>query len=1190
MEAAEDETSPAVGEKRPAPESEQGQGEPKARRITGLGVRRLARGSLIATSDGSVITAIGLPTRKKRIQGFDIEEDGGAKKRKGTETRDEFMAKESHVAVTNTPITVSRADGSVRVDRLNTNVTVLKAPREEAQEETEQADATAQPAEGEEEKQMEEPSSMEEAKEIHEEEGEAVKDLSGEQSEQPPKENDADSSLVQDGPMGTIEPPANNEKRETPVSEHTMENVLVKQLELNMRASDAAVLKEDYDAAAAFLQKNEEIQKRLDMVRSSDQPDGVKKAESDDARHDLEEGEHQAEQTEEAQEDIAKAKDAPETLLSGNKIGGSTPSDAKTGSKNDIAVEHHMDVADVQTAKPSAEAEDNVVRDPTVVQMDTEIPGTNQTEQVPLSVEADVMELVSSKDAVDSNTASANAMEAANIPTENMETLTRADERADRQISREREAEAKRVETRQELLEGIQREGGEIKGFHEMVNTLVQAGHGGEGVALGPSAENPDLAKRLKFQKQVLATLRKENKMRDIMTTQAPTAAEQEQLAIVEAGRGIGTGELGGTGVGTPVFAPNQARGTLHRLQIQQVATLTDEEARALRTEMNPLWVEYRRIRVAQGVQEMEAMPTRVITSDRSRTKAAQRVRPDVDQREEGFANFMYWLIHHKWRSGEALTWNKMLLYSAALGYNDLTQAQINWLVTGNPDGNLSEDVDFSGMGSLTEIDLDEPIPLIGDQHISLGELKSLEAQAVGNPEPQVQYPSRNVSPSGAPSDKSRHPDGSTGPERAAKSELEGLPGHVTNIPDPRISRRGGADVPNVRIVTVRNPKFDPSKTPDDDDFEPEFITKEVPDIGAGSKDIQAEITAAEADRLLTTQPTKLYAPIHPQACDRYLGSRNYQRLGLPLDKYLKHYAQQGFGPTDFQKMYEWNLYTMGLFGGYLYAFVTDIQMQRNTPVFDMSTPEAVGDEFMELNELVKEMRAFQQHAEDRADRVVDGGAGARPLEDHLNSFFQNQTLLDKQSIANANAAVISFPSDRFPPSNIPIIPPIAPGPPAPAPDVSPVIPPLEPGPVIPSGPLDPTQNPDAPPLPPVIPGPPAPPAPPAPAGGGDDDDDDILPPLPDPIGPDRPPFPSGDDQINARLFRQARRPTNIKTHREYGPIDMDRGIVNRNAESGHQAYDALPAHIGKRKARHNTVMDEDLARRNKMFQRFMLR
>ncbi len=51
--------------------------------------------------------------------------------------------------------------------------------------------------------------------------------------------------------------------------------------------------------------------------------------------------------------------------------------------------------------------------------------------------------------------------------------------------------------------------------------------------------------------------------------------------------------------------------------------TLTEAEATQLREEMTPLWNEFKLGRLAAGVREMERMPSRLLTSDRSNRAAS---------------------------------------------------------------------------------------------------------------------------------------------------------------------------------------------------------------------------------------------------------------------------------------------------------------------------------------------------------------------------------------------------------------------------------------------------------------------------------------------------------------------------------------------------------------------------------------
>jgi hypothetical protein len=132
----------------------------------------------------------------------------------------------------------------------------------------------------------------------------------------------------------------------------------------------------------------------------------------------------------------------------------------------------------------------------------------------------------------------------------------------------------------------------------------------------------------------------------------------------------------------------------------------------------------------------------------------------------------------------------------------------------------------------------------------------------------------------------------------------------------------------------------------------------------------------------------------------------------------MKTYSKHPWEPTDFVAMFNWNLYVMQLYGGMLYAFVTDMSMQRITPVFNNTTPGAVALEYMELNELVAELTRFQEKSEDRADRVGGGVQGERPMEEKLGKYFEQQTDLDKQKLFDADALVLSFAKTKFPSSN----------------------------------------------------------------------------------------------------------------------------------------------------------------------------
>lgn len=546
--------------------------------------------------------------------------------------------------------------------------------------------------------------------------------------------------------------------------------------------------------------------------------------------------------------------------------------------------------------------------------------------------------------------------------------------------------------------------------------------------------------------KKIAAQLRQENKVKDVQTASVKTPedliADQVRQTAEEKGLGLPS-KLGSSGIGSPVFAPASDRASL-QLMMNGIGTITGKEKEKIISRLTPLWNEYKLGKMHAGVKEMERMPTRVITAPKSSVQQASRIREDETQQEKAFGNFMFWLLHTKLNGTEVNTWRGLLMYSAAMGYSDLTQVQIDWIITGNKNGDLTPDTDFfSILDEDTGLEgaLDTPVVEIGGIEMTPRMAKNLYAQVQGSIEPKEPYPSKNTSPSAAPIDNSIHPDGSTGPQRANRSEFRGIPTMISNIPDPRFSMSGGKKVENIRIATIKNPKFDPTLDPNDPNYEKEYITKSVDDVGAGSKDIGARIDAAESDRLLRSLPTKLYAPIHAQACDRYLGSINYQRLSLSIEKYMKSYSQHPWGPTDVQQMYDWNVYTMALYGEMLYAFVTDIQMVRTTPVFDLGTPTAVADEYMELNELISELARFQQAAEDRAGRLGDDTNRVRPIEDHIDRFIQEQSDKDKGLISDSNIAIYS-PDTPFPSSNAPPPPP----PPPPAVPVAP-IPPRDPPP-----------------------------------------------------------------------------------------------------------------------------------------------
>ena len=209
--------------------------------------------------------------------------------------------------------------------------------------------------------------------------------------------------------------------------------------------------------------------------------------------------------------------------------------------------------------------------------------------------------------------------------------------------------------------------------------------------------------------------------------------------------------------------------------------------------------------------------------------------------------------------------------------------------------------------------------------------------------------------------------------------------------------------------MKIRNRNYDPSsKNPEN---QKQFVDVEVPDIAVGSKDMQRAIEASESDRVLASLPNKLYAPLHAVAVDRYLGTRNFQRLGVPDAEYLQKYSEHGWTEENVDQMLIWNKYIMGTYGTSLYAFAT--MNQRTEPIFDEGEPDGILYEFKELNEILKELKRYQEKSIDRADRVE--GGGARPLEKALDDFFDKREEESKEKgDLPENAIVIQDNNNPF--------------------------------------------------------------------------------------------------------------------------------------------------------------------------------
>lgn len=454
-----------------------------------------------------------------------------------------------------------------------------------------------------------------------------------------------------------------------------------------------------------------------------------------------------------------------------------------------------------------------------------------------------------------------------------------------------------------------------------------------------------------------------------------------------------------------PYQQKSNALSDLEDMQVHTIDAMSPREIQEQQDILKPWWNEFRQVLTTSTMQRMEALPTRYFTEPFTQVNRESQEKVIHDRAtEQQFGEFMGWVIRKKFspQDGNPLRWKEFFRMCASLGYPELTQAQINWLLTYSMDVTNEPITTFEGdMEGVVE-----GITPLEDNSLKIAERMLYQSKY----NPAVKFPDRNASLVVQTHDAT---GGATDPSTIARRITSLYPNKVSNIPDPAFSMRGGQSVPNIRVVTRPNPNFDPKQPPGPDN--PETITENIPAVGQGSKDIGAQVEAAQADRLLSMKPQRLYAPIHPQAADRYLGHRNYKRLAMEPKEYLHNFAEQGFRETDVVNMFNWNMIAMIEFGPTLYAFVTDQAMQRQVPMFNVSTPRMVVKEFMELNELVSELERFQKVADDRADRVNDGSGGQRDLEDHLDKFFKGRDDAEQQKIADANTVVISIPSTDFP-------------------------------------------------------------------------------------------------------------------------------------------------------------------------------
>ena len=1029
--------------------------------LSALQRKRIPLHTLIAAAkDGTTIVALAVPTKQGQYIKFGISDDGMAS-RKNTTSEQDFTESYDMVVRTQKPVTLS--NGMVDPAKLSDNVVIVKAPpkQEPSKEEEEEL-----PSKEEEElSDYEDSENDEPLKEETPNPPQLTLDV-----EDVPK---PDQMEIESVPQEQANIKENIEK--AIVEQSDVGSTLVVYDKPNEALTELGVLRDYSKLLVTEMRKEVDIDKRKIQVQElrsvlqtisametqDSMPTRVTKVEIEDALQNDLEKEEIKEVVVKKQQQLAIAKESPENKLSKGQVASVEPTEIVSGAHLDIEMEDQVDQTEADAADPAKQDAKDVNDIPPIVDIDVEMSDVNQkTDRTTLGSDRHVDVLEQHRSQVSSIAASANAIETV---VSGMEVISPAEVRREQKEFRKQQ-QAERISARkdaaaqQKAFNAQQKaEAAQMKIENQMdvsdtvptdeevnaklkreMQTLFEASQAprlkaeekaraefhalNEAGVLIPGVMGimTDLQSRGLIEdtedpamiRKVVASLRKNNKVMDVRTAAPPTEEDLIQSTIKQGQLGI-PGVMGSSGVGSPIFVPSTARDDLQSL-MSGVITITENESLQLKAEMTPLWNEFKLGRLAAGVREMERMPSRLITDPKSSIKNASKIREDELQQNITFGNFISWLLHDRLDNTKMSTWRGMLLYSAALGYNDLTQSQINWIITGNENGDLDSNTDFYRLSEEEGDPLDQQLEIKG-RMIKMSMVKSLSAQLDGNPKPSTPYPSKNTSPSAAPIDDSIHPDNSTGPQRANRSTFKGLPVSISNIPDPRFSKRGHENVANVRIATIKNPEFDPTKSPDDPDYQPEFTTTPIDDLGAGSKEIGAHIEAAVSDRLLRSMPSKLYAPIHAQACDRYLGSINYQRLSMTLEKYMKSYSQHPWGPQDFQQMFEWNSYTMALYGTMLYAFVTDIKMQRITPFFDMSTPIAVGDEYMELNELISELARYQQASEDRAGRVGDDGSGKRPVEEHIDQYLKEQSDRDNMLLQESNVVAISVPTTPFP-------------------------------------------------------------------------------------------------------------------------------------------------------------------------------
>lgn len=434
--------------------------------------------------------------------------------------------------------------------------------------------------------------------------------------------------------------------------------------------------------------------------------------------------------------------------------------------------------------------------------------------------------------------------------------------------------------------------------------------------------------------------------------------------------------------------------------QLQSVVPLQPREKQALLGMLKPFYNKFRQSEMHDVYQSMSKSGTALFNSSFSTLKAKSQIRSDITQREENVGIFMHWLVRQQ--EFQDSSWPLFGQIVSALGYPTLTKAQIHWILTGKvdpePDDLPHGAHKMSDITGLTNEDIQYLIDTV--------ELKDNTSFIDYFPNQRIPV-DFNKRPAALPQSL---PGTTAGPAQDTTNPL-----HVSNIPDPRFTVRGGQIVKNVKVITVKNPKFDPNLPVGPNNKQ--FMTKTVPDIAAGAHEVQQAVERAEADRLLRGQQMKLYPSIHPQAVDAYFGSINYQRVSMSQEFYLKFYSNDRFTLENIDEIENWNKEFMLLFGPVINAWAGDKELIRTTPVYDTGSPSMVVYEYMELNELKNELLRYQLVIHPRAERVTDMLVKPDPFDKHLEDAEQKAQTTEQQKqqekkLYDSNVIMFRLPED----------------------------------------------------------------------------------------------------------------------------------------------------------------------------------